>query len=75
MTRIDPFNPAVVNPARQHVWMRCTEDLGPPSSEDESFLHHSALVYASDWSLGERGAASQPASQPAAAPRELSLSL
>ena len=50
---MDPFDVAVVNPAKQHVWMRCTEDLGPPNAKNgESFLHHSALVYASDWSLG-----------------------
>jgi acyl-CoA thioesterase-2 len=55
---VDPFAPQRVVPARQLVWMRCTEDLGPPVSSGsaeagsaEAFLHTSAITYASDWSL------------------------
>jgi acyl-CoA thioesterase-2 len=55
---VDPFAPQRVSPARQLVWMRCTEDLGPPVSSEsveagsaEAFLHTSAITYASDWSL------------------------
>ena len=49
VSSLDPFEPVKVESATQHVWIRCTEDLGPANVE--SFLHRSALVYASDWSL------------------------
>lgn len=54
----DPFAPSRVNPARQLLWLRCTEDLGPPAasgdpaaaaSAAERFLHTAAITYASDW--------------------------
>lgn len=57
---VDYFSPAAQE-ARTQVWLRCTEELGPPSDaaepaqRAERFLHTAAVTYASDWSLGERG--------------------
>lgn len=42
----NPLQPKRVWPAKQMVWMRCTEALG-----DDANLHQSAVTYASDWSL------------------------
>lgn len=42
----DVFAPRRVQPARQLVWIRCTEALG-----EDPYLHRAALAYASDWSI------------------------
>jgi len=55
LSPVDPFGPVPVPSARQLVWMRCTEALGPAETGKrvgaESFLHTAAITYASDWSL------------------------
>lgn len=43
------LKPVPIRPARQRIWVRCTENLG-----GDLKVHRAAVAYASDWSLASK---------------------